>query len=340
MLFQKLTDQFQYIGLNTSFVAALQRIIIIISFILILCACSVKIKPVINATPTSVVTLTPQVSGILKPGVFNSTRIPADNCLLGTTNTIDVQDLQGDLVSWSPVQNVIAFVSPSAGSSWSWYLGDLVTISNLSTVKTYSVTNGGVFGDITWSPDGKSIAFIARRFSDDTYTAMALQTDTGQLTDLFPDKEAHTDSLTSPKGIDSWIDNTNLVVSSSCDGDCVQLIKVNTLNGSKEAYSPGTIRKKDDHSLDITNIEPTIIPTSYPTMTDPNWAPDSNKNELIYFDENGNAQFISGSSTPVPLGVGYYRNGEIKWSYDSKYVAIRLDDNLYFYQADCLNNQK
>lgn len=340
MMNLKMKGQIIWAGINTAIPAKLLKGVCIIPFILIVCACNSKPKTGTITTLTNVGTPIPQISSFLKPGVFNSTRIPADNCLLGTTNTIDVQDLQGDLVSWSPVQNVIAFVSPSAGSSWSWYLGDLVTISNLSTVKTYSVTNGGVFGDITWSPDGKSIAFIARRFSDDTYTVMALQTDTGQLTDLFPDKEAHTDSLTSPKGIDSWIDNTNLVISSSCDGDCVQLIKVNTLNGSKEAYSPGTIRKKDDHSLDITNIEPTMIPTSYPTMTDPNWAPDSNKNELIYFDENGNAQFISGSSTPVPLGVGYYRNGEIKWSYDSKYVAIRLDDNLYIYQADCLNNQK
>ena len=169
---------------------------------------------------------------------------------------------------------------------------------------------------------------------------MTLQTDSGQLTDLFPDKEAHTDSLTSPKGIDSWIDNTDLVVSTSCDGDCVQLVKVNVLNGSKESYSPGTIRKKDDLSLDITNLQPTSIPTSYPTMTDPNWAPDSNQNELIYFDENGNAQFISGSSTPAPLGIGYYRNGEIKWSYDFKLVAIRMDDNLDIYNAVCLNNQK
>lgn len=318
----------------------LRWIICIIPLFLMLGACSSKPKTVINSTPTSVVTPTPEVSILLKPGVFSSTKIPADNCLLGTTSTIDIQDPQGDLVAWSPVQNTIAYVAPATGSSWSWYLGDLVTISNLSAVRTYTVSNGGIFGDITWSPDGKTIAFIARRFADNTFTVMTLHTDTGKLTDLFPDKEAHTDSLTSPKGIDKWVDNTNLIVSTSCDGDCVELIKVNALNGAKEAYSTGKIRKKDDHSLDITNLQPTSIPTSYPTMTDPNWAPDSAINALIYFDENGNAQFISGQSTPEPLGFGYYRNGEIKWSYDSKFVAMRLDDNLYIYKADCLNNQK
>ncbi|MDR3577047.1 MAG: hypothetical protein P4L50_24555 [Anaerolineaceae bacterium] len=317
----------------------LRPILLTSAFILLLCACSSKPKTASNTTPTPMTIPSPQVSTLLKPGVFSATQMPTDKCLIGTTNTIDVQDPQGDLVSWSPVENTIAYVAPSAGSAWSWYEGDLVTISNLSAVKTFTVSNGGVFGDISWSPDGKTIAFIARRFGDNTFTAMTLQTDTGQLTDLFPDKEAHTDSLTSPKGIVNWIDNTDLVIATSCDGDCAQLIKVNTLNGSKAAYGTGTIRKKDDHSLDITNLQPTTIPTSYPTMTDPNWAPNSN-NELIYFDENGNAQFISGSSTPAPLGFGYYRNGEIKWSYDSQFVAIRTDDNLYIYKAGCLNNQK
>jgi hypothetical protein len=320
--------------------AKLRWIIYITPLILLLGACASNPKTTNTANPTSVITPSPQVSIILKPGIFSSTRIPADNCLVGTTSTIDVTDPQGDLVSWSPVQNTIAFVAPSTGSSWSWYLGDLVTISNLSAAQVYTISNGGVFGDLTWSPDGKTIAFVARRFGDNTFTAMILQIDTGHLTDLFPDKEAHTDSLTSPKGIVNWIDNTNLVVATSCDGDCVQLIKVNALNGAKEAYSSGPIRKKDDHSLDITKIEPTSIPTSYPTMTDPNWGPDTNKNELIYFDDNDNAQFISGSSTPAPLGVGYNRNGETKWSYDSKFVAVRVDDNLYIYKADCLNNSK
>ncbi len=320
--------------------AKLRWLICITPVILMLCACSSKPKTTVNIQPTRAVTPSPGVSVLLKPGIFNSTKIPADDCLVGTTSTIDIQDPQGDLVSWSPVQDTIAFVAPSAGSAWSWYVGDLVTISNLSAVQTYTITNSGISGDITWSPDGKTIAFIARRFGDNTFTAMTLQIATGQLTDLFPDKEAHTDSLTSPKGIVNWLDNTNVVVATSCDGDCVQLVKVNVLNGSKEAYSSGTIRKKDDHSLDLTVLEPTVIPTSYPTMTGPNWAPDANKNELIYFDANDNAQFISGSSTPAPLGFGYNRNGEIKWSYDSKFVAIRLDDNLYVYKADCLNSQK
>jgi len=340
MAFQEFKNRILYGEINTPMLVKLRWIICITLFVLILCACTSQSKMTNGITSPSVTAPTLQVANILKPGVFNSTRIPADDCLVGTTSTIDVQDPQGDLVAWSPVNDTIAYVAPATGSSWNWYLGNLVTISNLSTVQTYAVSNGGVFGDITWSPDGKTIAFIARRFGDDTYTAMTLQINSGQLTDLFPDKEAHTDSLTSPKGIVNWIDNTDLVVSTSCDGDCAQLIKVNTVNDSKEAYSPGQIRKKDDHSLDITSVEPTFIPTSYPTMTDPDWAPDLNKNELIYFDQNGEAQFISGQSTPSPLGIGYYRNGEIKWSYDSKLVAIRLDDNLDIYRADCLNNPK
>ena len=147
--------------------------------------------------------------------------------------------------------------------------------------------------------------------------------------------------MTSPKGIVNWLDDTDLVVSTSCDGGCVQLVKVNALNGAKEAYTPGTIRKKDDHSLDITNLQPTVIPTSFPTMTDPNWAPGSNNNELLYFDENGNAQFISGEQyTWAPLGFGFLPEWLNQVVVRLSTVAIRLDDNLYLYNAACLNNPK
>lgn len=231
-------------------------------------------------------------------------------------NTLpQMNDPQGDMIAWSPVGDELAYVTPTNGR-WAWFVGDLVVFDMKTNKVIFTSQNQQVSGDLTWSPDGKWLAYIVLDAKSKIYTIDVLDMQTGTSQDIFTAISPQTDNWASPKGITGWANANTLMVTSDCDVDCSRSYSYDLQSGKLTAQGDG--RKKDDLSLNVTNqlVSP-----------DAKWqvAVDINNNAWISAKTSGQASIIS-SGSPID---------EIKWSHDSSYLAMRTDDSIILYEPVC-----
>jgi dipeptidyl aminopeptidase/acylaminoacyl peptidase len=236
-------------------------------------------------------------------------------CLVWEDVSISTDTNQGDLLAWSPDGKSLAYVRPANGR-WAWFVGDMVVYDFDSEKETYTSSDLEVFGDLTWSPDGSALAYVVLDPTAEIYTANVINLTTGTDISIFSGEAAKTDEWSSTKGISSWTDANSVVVTSSCGLDCSRIYSYN-INSGVMTIS-GETRKKEDLSLTLIN-----------GMTSPDgvWQieVDNLDNLWLANSETGRA-FILLAATPV---------SEIKWSQDSQYLAIRIEEKVQVYQPDC-----
>src|SRR4030065_1678639 len=143
--------------------------------------------------------------------------VSPEACQLAAQGMIRVEHSQGDLIAWSPVGETVAYIASTQGSSWN--IGEL----NILSAPTFAAPEkiaSQVAGELTWSPNGISIAYLGLRRSDDLYTIGLAYPDGRVSKDLFPGEAARTDGFSSQKAILEWIGGRRLRGLASCGVDC------------------------------------------------------------------------------------------------------------------------
>jgi hypothetical protein len=253
---------------------------------------------------------------------------PPDACLVAEDAVIQLLQPQGNLLAWQPGEDSLAFVAP-VGRSWGWSVGDAV-VAPLEEGEPFSTNDLRVAGDLTWSPDGVWLAFSVLRPSDDRYTVYAWRPADKTLIDLFGEGGG-SDPTASPKGIVEWLDGNRLLVSEGCGTDCRSLVEVSVLGS--ELRIREQIREDEDHSLAVDLNQPEGF-TLFEGWLNPNVSPD----ELsVFFSDEDDIAWIG----YVEEGIKYpldLRNGtplESKWSDDSRYLAVRTEQQVLVYELGC-----
>lgn len=252
-------------------------------------------------------------------------------CQVAEQEMIRVEHPQGNLISWSPVADTVAYVASTLGSSWN--VGELKILSAplFDTPKRLATQ---VSGELAWSPDATSIAYLSLRRSDDLYT-IGLANPNGRASkDLFPDEAARTDGFSSQKAILEWVDEGHLSVLTSCGLDCMQRLDFDVLTGLSTPIGASIQRTWDLWSVHTKH--PAIIPIAYVDLVGQlNWSPDGN--QIAYIDENGLLWIINVKTDSLyPLDFGFYGTvTETDWSYDNQYLAIQVDQTLRIYSFNC-----
>lgn len=240
----------------------------------------------------------------------------SDACLVKEDASITIDSKQGDLLAWSPVNDELAYVRPANGR-WAWFVGDLVLYDINLAKETYTTTDRQVFGDVTWSPDGNALAYVVLDSSKKIYSVYVLNLLTGSDLEIFSGNSAKTDEWSSTKGVSLWVSERNVVVTSSCGLDCARIFNYNV--ETSVMTIDGEVRKNEDKSLDH-NTEM--------TSPDGTWtlAVDTQDNLWMANRKTGKA-FILLAATTVE---------EVKWSLDSRYVALRTAEKIQIYQVNCM----
>ncbi len=127
------------------------------------------------------VTITPSPT----PDRLGYQAVAPQACLLNDFSSMQSDQRQGNLLAWRPDQYELAFIEPAVTTSW--YSGSLslVTSPNFSPSEPMA-GNLMATGDLTWSPDGAKLAFLALRINESVETVMVVNADGSGLTDLFP----------------------------------------------------------------------------------------------------------------------------------------------------------
>ena len=293
----------------------------LISLCTALSACTILGVAPEQVTPTPV--STPQVPGLQV--------IASPACQVAEHIMIRVDHPQGDLISWSPRTDTVAYVATSSGSSWN--VGDL----NLLSGPTFDVPDRiatQVAGELTWSPDGSSLAYLSLRMSDGLYTIGLAYTDGRASKDLFTDEAARTDGFSSQKSIQQWMDPDHLRVFTSCGVDCMQGLDIRISTGLSSPMGDPIQRRWDQWSVHTNH--PSQIPAAFSDLTGQlNWSPD--KNMIAYIDDTGSVSIINEQAgSIIPLDIGAYATAtETDWSYDGQYLAVQVDQNLKIFSMSC-----
>ncbi len=83
-------------------------------------------------------------------------------------------------------------------------------------------------------------------------------------------------------------------------------------------------------------FHPSTIPKDLAALTGQlNWSWDDR--HIAYIDDKGNAWVVNvGSSTLYQLDIGQYGTAtETDWSYDNKFLAVQVDQNLKIFSFQC-----
>jgi hypothetical protein len=307
--------------LHVRFVSYIKIVGLSICLLLAVSGCAILGGAPGKVTPTPVPT-----SGI--PGLQV---IPPQACLVAEQGMIRVDSPQGDLVSWSPVENTLAYIASTQGSSWN--VGELKILvapkfDNPDRLATQ------VAGELSWSPDGIIIAYLGLRRSDNLYTIGLAYPDGRPSRDLFPGEAAKTDGYSSQKAIQKWIYNGLLRVYTSCGEDCMRGLDFVVISGLSTQRGDPIQREWDLWS--VSTNHPATIPAEYVDLPGQlNWSPD--ERQIAYIDEDGYVWIIDvGSGNLYPLDIGTYGTAtETDWSYDSRYLAVQVDQNLKIFSFNC-----
>ena len=249
---------------------------------------------------------------------------------------------QGDLVAWQPGTENLAYLAPAERSSW--YTGDLY-ISKGPDFKQKIALAPGVLanGDLTWSPDGSLLAFLAYRPNEGLYTVMIVRPDGSELIDLFPTDLARTDARTSQKAILGWQNDNTLDVMVSCGEECRLSYSFQVDVPPSPVLTPTPVGSY--HELaenlqlhrNVQEFEAKLYPKA---MSDPagsldtNWSPD--KQLVTYTDRRGVLWLlVTGEKIQYMLDIGFRDVYETQWASTSAHIAIRAEDRLFIFQVPC-----
>ena len=252
-------------------------------------------------------------------------------CLVTTQDMIRVEHPQGDLIAWSPIDDTLVYIASTQNSSWN--VGDLNLLSPPNFDSPLRLATQ-VAGELTWDPDGSTIAYLGLRRKDNLYTIGLAYPNGRASRDLFPDEAARTDDYSSQKAILSWINSGRLRVLASCGIDCMQTLDFGVLSGLSTPVGEPIQRSWD--MLAVHTFHPDIIPPMYASLPGQlNWSPDESR--IAYIDANDNAWVISTQAdTLFPLDVGQYATAtETDWSYDSQYLAVQVDQWIKVFSFNC-----
>jgi dipeptidyl aminopeptidase/acylaminoacyl peptidase len=240
-------------------------------------------------------------------------------CVVQSYPVIHVQSAQGDLIAWSPVADTLAFVQP-ADQSWGWYGGRLMTYNVARRSSLLLSSDQEVYGDVTWSPDGNSLAYVVYDQENSLYTVRVVGKDGGSSTDIFGSTaNARTDDWSSPKGITGWQSATLLNVTSSCGVDCSRAYAYDT--ASSQLQAQGEMRKSEDSSLESINAF---------TSPDTRWQ--------IFVDADENIWLLDVVQKDAAVLLANTTLDEVKWAESSDYFALRAQNQVLIYAVDCPTN--
>ncbi len=256
-------------------------------------------------------------------------------CLMDQWNTIQTEGAQGDLMAWSPVSDALAWIEP--GKTGNWSAGNLVVSSGPQLKNRESLNIDALaYGNLSWSDDGKFLAFVALRRTDSLYTVMTVDF-TGEqpkVKDRLPDEAARTDGFGSDKAIVGWTGVRQLNVVSSCGSDCDMPITID-LQANTWKANPTAERKSLPEYLKISNKKPVDDPANYPPMVeDPSWS--QNGEMMGFIDERNNLWVFNvpeKNQMLISFNLGYIQ--EVKWSLNGRLMTVRNDNRIYLLSMDC-----
>ncbi len=280
-------------------------------------------QPVVDSGPTPTPLPTSSAEGF--PTVADR------SCLLARLEPLRVEQLQGDLMGWRPDGDELAYVGPAASSNW--FAGQLKLAAGPEYASPSPIAGETVvFGDLTWSPNGSVLAFVALRVSDGVYTIMTTSPESQNPVDWMPGENARTDTGISAKAILSWQAGQRLRILSACGPDCDQQMEINLLDGSITTIGEQIRRSKE--RLAVRNRLVIHDESAYPYMIQPNWSLDSSK--VSYIDEDDRAMvLLVDEAVQFILNIGINTPREAKWSYDNRKIAIRTDDFIFVFDTMC-----
>jgi hypothetical protein len=279
------------------------------------------------------------------------------SCLVNEWNTLQSEQrrgstmnwLQGDLLAWRPGQATsegeLAYLAPNDRSSW--FTGAL-TLARGKTMEEHIPLAPGILvsGDLTWSPGGSWLAFIAFRPNESLYTVMAVSADGSTLVDLFPTDLARTDNRSSQKAILGWRSDTTVQVISSCGEECRNAYDIDVTAPPGPVMTPTVV---DDYTLLRKNLQVsqyilTLTPAEFPKnmrvtpaaalMTTVKWAPD--ERQVAYLDRRGILWYLNvDEKIHYILELGLRDVYEIQWANTSDTLAIRAEDRIFIFEVPC-----
>ena len=243
--------------------------------------------------------------------------VASQTCLVAEIPVIQTDKAQGALIAWAPRSDLLAFVQPVNEIS-GWYIGDLQVYDPVKQEVTLTSKDQAVFGDLTWSPNGESLAYIILDQDNGYYTIKIVNLADGVETDVFNEEgSARTNDFASLKGIRQWSSASSLEVTSSCGTDCVRVYIYNPV--SQSLTQQEEIRQNENTSLAIEN--------EY-TSPDAKW--------LVTVDDKDNVWLTDTTVNRISLLLAATTTQEVKWSQSSKYLAVRIVDRMYVYQVGCV----
>jgi hypothetical protein len=277
-----------------------------------------------TASPTPSPTKTPAAN----PTIYRT--VSAQACSVFQAPTIRTLRPQGDLMAWSEVSNTLAYLAPS--DQWDQAVGLLDTIS-IPPAAAPSQLAIHVAGNLSWSPDGKHIAFSVLRLGEGLYSLQVSAADGSGLVDFFPGDSARTDEWSSPKLVSRWLDAEQLEIFSSCGVNCAASFAADLRDGSRKPTGapPST-------QIDLWQIHrntPAGETFDITKASSPNWSFD--KNRIAYFDNTSHVWVLSKTDkNQFMLGLGKWDTPfETKWSADGEYLAVRTDVSVQVFEMGC-----
>jgi len=257
--------------------------------------------------------------------------IPPQMCQVVEQGMVRAEHPQGNFISWSPVDDTLAYIASTLDSSWN--VGDLIILSAPKFDTPLRLATQAA-GELTWAPDASAIAYLGLRRSDNLYTIGLAYPDGRASRDLFPDEAAKTDDYSSQKSILEWMDTGRLRVYVSCGLNCLQTYDIGVASGLSTKVGDQLERYWDMWTPHT--YHPSEIPKDYADLSGQlNWSWDAR--HVAYIDEKGNAWVVNvASSTLFPLDIGQYSTAtETDWSYDNKYLAVQVDQYLKIFSFQC-----
>lgn len=254
--------------------------------------------------------------------------VPLRACKVAELESLRTDLPQGDLMAWAPADSTLAFIGPAANSIW--YTGRLHTAAapdfSLSPDLAADIY---VWGDVTWSPQGDALAFVAWRIPD-TYTIMTVSTSGGRPVDLLPEQAAVTSTGRSSKAIDNWQGNF-IYALTSCGPDCDQSL---VLSPSGGIVSSGELGRERPDRLEAARRVQLFDEDTYPSMLLPNWSPDGK--QVVFFDKVDRVWvLLTDEAVQYILTIPVTYPRESKWSSDSRWLALRSDDMIEIFDTTC-----
>lgn len=299
-------------------------------------------RAVVNAEPTPTPLPTsqaPDFSVVESPACLVTTLSSLHTGLSAIQRDLTAWKPQGDLMRFSPADDSLAFVAPGGGTNW--FLGRLrIATGTKFDVLLNPAPDAGVFGDLTWAPDGAQLAFVAFR-NPDVYTILTVAPREGATPmDLFPDRSAYTDTWGSSKAIREWT-SAGLIGLSACGDDCDQAYRLDPAGAPPQPYGEQTRRVPG--RLDPTRSVPAYDEAIFPKkMLLTNWAPGG---ERMVFVQGADFTLSQSYDRVWVVSIAERRMFEVsveretpvetQWSRDGSLLAVRTEDRIYVYRVAC-----